>query len=567
MKKTTLFLMFSLLALCSSVNAQTDFYTALPNNGGTSGNARAPQAADRYDRSVWLITATEMAAAGFVTGDVVNSIGFNYATASDVVASGTFKVYLLNTANTTNTKSLTWTTAISGMTLASNSTITIPAAIGTVDFPFSGGTAFTYTGGGIYIATDYQNAAGTIATVQNVALCNFNSTLVINGARSTTAVPTALTASSYRPETRLGKVVACAKPLNVTVPSSTLTSANITFSSSNPVNLEYGAYDFTPGTAAGTTVSGVTSPYVLSGLPNSTAYEVYAKSDCGGFTGLSANAYGGSFHTTFIPANPNYNTSFEVDDYPNIGWVADPETNGSDWFINFGGTGSTLVQNGLYSAVSLANATATSAAIMYSRGVNLVAGSSVTVTYYDKIYLSTASTTSAAPSITTSDYTLAYGTEQTPWTQTNILATVTGAANTSFALKSYQFTPATTGVYYFSILNTTAANAAAAATPSGQEALIIDNFTVSQVLANNEVLESKFATYPNPTKNVINVTNTTDALISAIEITDLNGRVVKNVKVSDVAEAQISVSDLAQGVYTLKIVSDKGIATKKIIKE
>ena len=42
-------------------------------------------------------------------------------------------------------------------------------------------------------------------------------------------------------------------------------------------------------------------------------------------------------------------------------------------------------------------------------------------------------------------------------------------------------------------------------------------------------------------------------------MTDINGRVVKNVKLANVAEAQISVSDLAQGVYTMKIVSDKGI--------
>ena len=95
----------------------------------------------------------------------------------------------------------------------------------------------------------------------------------------------------------------------------------------------------------------------------------------------------------------------------------------------------------------------------------------------------------------------------------------------------------------------------------------MDNFTVTQALATNQVLESKFSTYPNPAKNVINVTNTTDASISSIEMTDLNGRVVKSVKFSNVPEAQVSVSDLAQGVYMMKIVSDKGIATKKVIKE
>lgn len=557
MKKITLFFFLAFLAFSANVNAQTDYYTALFNNNGTSQNGRAPQAFDRCDRSVWLISATDMAAAGFINGDVITSIGFTYTgTPSDVPTSGTFKVYLQNTTATTNTKSTTWSTAISGMTLASNNTITVPAAVGSVDYDFSGGTSFTYTGGGLFIATDYQNLTGALATVANTALCNAALTGGLLGARTTTTtLPTTLTASAYRPETRLGKNVPCARPLNVAVPSTTLNSANISFTSSNPVNFEYGPYDYTLGT--GTTVNGVSSVYTLNGLTPSTAYEVYTKSDCGAFVGTSAWTVPVSFHTIFQPANPTYNTSFEVDDYPNMGWVADPDANGSDWFINYGGTGSVLVQNGLYSAVSLANPTAQASAWLFSRGVNLVAGSVVTVSYYDKIYLST----STAPSITTSNYTLTYGNDQTAAAQTNTLATITGAANTSFALKTYQFTPTTTGVYYFGFLNSTAA------CTTGTEGLIIDNFTVTQTLANNEVLESKFSTYPNPAKNVINVSNSTDALITAIEMTDINGRIVKNVKFSNVSEAQVSVSDLAQGVYMMKIVSDKGIATKKVIKE
>jgi hypothetical protein len=506
-----------------------------------------------------LISSADMASAGFVNGDVINSIGFHYSVAADAAVTGNLKVYLQNAASTVvaNAKSTTWATAIGGMTLASSSSITIPASVGTVDFPFSGGTAFTYTGGALYVATDYQNLTGTLATAANTALCNSSLASGLLGARTTTTtLPTTLTASSFRPETRLGKTVACARPLNVTIPSTTLTSANLTFTSSNPVNIEYGPYNFTTGT--GTTTSGISSPYTINGLTPSTAYEVYTKSDCGAFTGLSAFTDPISFHTTFQPADPTYNTSFEIDNFPNIGWLADADPNGSDWFVIYGGTGSALVQNGLSSMVSIANATSAAAARVYSRGVNLVAGSTVTVSYYDRIYLTT-----TAPSVTTSDYTLNYGSDQTPASQTNVLATVTGASNTAFALKTYTFTPATTGVYYFSFLNTTAANTTASTT----EALLIDNFTVTQTLSNNVVLESKFSTYPNPAKDIINITNSTEATISAIEITDTNGRVVKNVKLSDVAEAQINVADLSVGVYMMKIVSDKGILTKKVIKE
>ncbi len=82
----------------------------------------------------------------------------------------------------------------------------------------------------------------------------------------------------------------------------------------------------------------------------------------------------------------------------------------------------------------------------------------------------------------------------------------------------------------------------------------------------NTIANNKFTVYPNPVKNVVTVSNA-DASISGIEITDLNGRVVKTLNVTSLNDVQVTVSDLAQGVYMMKITSDKGTATKKIIKE
>jgi len=560
MKKITLLFVLLISSISTNIFAQTDYYTVLPGNNSTSQNGRAPQGADRYNRSHWLILAADLTAAGFVTGDVINSVGFNYIADAnglfqDITTSGSFKVYLQNTTDATNAKSATWATALTGMTLASDATITIPAAVGPVDFPFSNGTAFTYTGGNLYVGFDYQNAAGNIATIANTALCSNTLAAGLKGARSATAIPATLTASAFRPETRLGKSVPCARPVDIAVPSSTLNSAGITFTSSNPVNLQYGLYDFNPATA-GTFVNGIASPYTLTGLQPSTAYEIYTKSDCGGFLGTSANTVPVSFHTTFQPATPSYNTSFEIDNHPNIGWLAEEEPNNTDWFTLFGGTGSALVQNGLYSCVSLGSANAQASGIMYSRGINLQASANpVTISFYASNYQATGATN-------TSTFTITAGTAQTAVSQTIAVGTGTATA-AAFALKTFTFTPPTTGVYYIGVRNTSPLNAVANST----HALIVDNFTVSQTLANNEVIDSKFSTYPNPAKNVINVANTTDALISGIEITDINGRVVKTQQFSNVAEVQVIVTDLAQGIYTMKIVSDKGIVTKKVIKE
>lgn len=82
----------------------------------------------------------------------------------------------------------------------------------------------------------------------------------------------------------------------------------------------------------------------------------------------------------------------------------------------------------------------------------------------------------------------------------------------------------------------------------------------------NSLVANKLVVYPNPSKDLLNVTYDGSTL-SSIEMTDLNGRVVKTVTVSDTSNTQINISDLSVGVYMMKIVSDKGTTTKKVIKE
>lgn len=82
----------------------------------------------------------------------------------------------------------------------------------------------------------------------------------------------------------------------------------------------------------------------------------------------------------------------------------------------------------------------------------------------------------------------------------------------------------------------------------------------------NQLTDAGFSVYPNPAMNVINFSNTTDAVVSSIEMTDMNGRIVKSEKVN-ATEGQISVSDLTTGMYMMKITTDQGTAVKKIVKQ
>ncbi|MBK7213556.1 MAG: hypothetical protein IPH88_09745 [Bacteroidales bacterium] len=184
-----------------TINNNTDVLQvwSLPSDGSTSGNTRAPGNSYKYQRTEYLVTAAEMAASGFPSGYTIDAIGFLIATAGATTQSGTFKVYLMNTTDATYNLGAAWTTT--GFTLASNiASWTVPIAAGSYVVQFAGGTPFTYTGGGVYVAWEFSNA-GTAGTTALVANCNTALTNGLYGQRSATALPTTLVASSFRPAT------------------------------------------------------------------------------------------------------------------------------------------------------------------------------------------------------------------------------------------------------------------------------------------------------------------------------------------------------------------------------
>lgn len=172
----------------------------LPNNAGTSGNERAPTTNFAFGRAVYLITAAELAAAGYPSGSSPTTIGWTYSTGG-IAGSAPLIVYMQNTADTTNLKSTTWTTAITGMTTVHNATTAVPAAAGSFDITLTGGSPFTYTGGGLYIAFDWGQYTGTRGSA--VISCSTALTNGLLGAQSNVSAPTTTAASNFRPETRL----------------------------------------------------------------------------------------------------------------------------------------------------------------------------------------------------------------------------------------------------------------------------------------------------------------------------------------------------------------------------
>lgn len=104
--------------------------------------------------------------------------------------------------------------------------------------------------------------------------------------------------------------------------------------------------------------------------------------------------------------------------------------------------------------------------------------------------------------------------------------------------------------------------------PSGisSDQIGVDTFSVDTNLATYSFFTSNYTVGPNPATDVVNVSAKNNNTINTVEITDVNGRVVKNVTVN-AATSQINVADLNSGVYFLKASSENGVGTSKIVKK
>jgi hypothetical protein len=73
-----------------------------------------------------------------------------------------------------------------------------------------------------------------------------------------------------------------------------------------------------------------------------------------------------------------------------------------------------------------------------------------------------------------------------------------------------------------------------------------------------------FSLYPNPTNASIVVSlNHKNGLIQQLQIIDVLGKSVKEVKINASKEIKVDVSDLSKGVYLVEILSEKNIKTTK----
>lgn len=104
--------------------------------------------------------------------------------------------------------------------------------------------------------------------------------------------------------------------------------------------------------------------------------------------------------------------------------------------------------------------------------------------------------------------------------------------------------------------------------PSGanSDLIGIDTFSVNRNLSTSDFFAKNFSVFPNPSTGIVNISSKNNNAIDVVQVTDLNGRIVKTNNMNGVSDAQINISDLTSGVYFVNIKTDAGSGTTKIVK-
>lgn len=148
----------------TTVTIGTGTLTASGTNG-TPIYRSASTSSFHHSKSIQLLTATDLSAAGVPSGAVITAWGYNKTTAATISGtnSWTINVYLKNSSATALVSGTAWSTMISTATLVYSNTMTaanFPATAGYWLWPVSG---FVYTGGSVECYVEWF-PAGTMTS-------------------------------------------------------------------------------------------------------------------------------------------------------------------------------------------------------------------------------------------------------------------------------------------------------------------------------------------------------------------------------------------------------------------
>ena len=89
----------------------------------------------------------------------------------------------------------------------------------------------------------------------------------------------------------------------------------------------------------------------------------------------------------------------------------------------------------------------------------------------------------------------------------------------------------------------------------------------NEVLGTNDLELDAVSVYPNPAENILNIVSPR-AVVTAVSVYDVRGRVVnERIFTSGGTNYQVDLSELETALYFVKITTESGTITKRLIKE
>jgi hypothetical protein len=349
----------------------------------------------------------------------------------------------------------------------------------------------------------------------------------------------------------------CVNPV-LTFASFTDNTAVVNFANAGNYQVQYGVFPYTQGGSGGTSVNVTNAATTtLTGLTPGVSYTVFSRRDCGSgsFSAWVSTVVGTSNSTVVVPP---YSTSYEPATNQNflfnLGWNNQATGNVGSWsLLGDGTTAPFYADNGTSFIGSIQNSLTTARdAYVFSMPITMTGGTQYQIKYKYRAFSNASTTSPMAFRVVTNTTNSSTG--------VNVLTTKTGVNNLVYTEETLQFTPSTTGNYLIGFHNNTPALTTGSTTSNY---VLIDSFSVTSALSNESFSVNNFDIYPNPTSNVLNISNTNNIEINNISVSDLNGRVIKNVN----GVTSVNVSDLNAGVYFVTIETTEGKSTKKFIKE
>ncbi|MDI1353320.1 MAG: T9SS type A sorting domain-containing protein [bacterium] len=200
MKKITLAII-ALATCASSAFSQVTTTVTAPPSSNASTQVRAPNgnATHKFVRGCFIVPQSDCQ--GFLmTNSVVTNWGLRLLQGTSAQAvTGSFTLYIQNTADATYLKGTNFPAAIVGMPVAYVGNMTVPVAAGAATITLPLIPNFTYAGQGIYVAYAWDSNGPFDA---NYATYDANHLMTIGGATadaSVTPAPTTLTNTNFRP--------------------------------------------------------------------------------------------------------------------------------------------------------------------------------------------------------------------------------------------------------------------------------------------------------------------------------------------------------------------------------